>query len=192
MEWGPSYWRCIHYMAIHNEADIIQQIPLLLPCEQCKLDWVPPEIDENLVTWSINIHNSINAKLGKWDKWNLIDFNISQKSTCDICENKEYLYNFPWHFLYNVAKTNHDIAVDFIKEFSRTYPCEECRGKLITHESLLPDETHVDWVYRNHLYFNNVRGLPEPKPHVTDPNSSCCPGSSAQTLTNATNILGFL
>lgn len=160
MNWGPCFWRCIHYMSIHGKRNIIDKIPGLIPCETCKEEWVGPVDDEDLVDWSIREHNRVNGKLGKWDKWDRIDFDISQKPTCDICEGREHVSGFPWTFLYAVG------TVDFINEFVSSYPCEVCRGRLV--EDLPgPDETHIDWVHRNHIRFNQERGLPTPMPLVS-------------------------
>lgn len=160
--WGPSFWRCIHYTAIHQKNDFIDRLPPHIPCETCKLEWVLSEVDEDLVDWSIRFHNTVNAKLGKWDKWDRTDFNIAQKPTCDICEGHEHIHSFPWMFLYTLAKAQ-NTDIEFIQEFVSTYPCQTCRNKLIID---LPqhDETHVEWVYRNHTRFNQMRGLPQPHP----------------------------
>lgn len=158
MSWGPCFWRCIHYMAIHGKKDIIDKIPIYLPCDICKEEWFGPMEGEDLVDWSIRLHNKVNAKLGKWDKWDRIDFNISNKPTCDICEGREHQYLFPWTFLYS-------IDTEFVMEFVSEYPCDTCRGKLVVD---LPrfDEIHIDWVHRNHTQFNLERGLYVPQPLI--------------------------
>jgi hypothetical protein len=147
-------------MAIHGKRYIIDRIPEHIPCETCKAEWVGAGVDEDLVDWSIREHNRVNGKLGKWDKWDRIDFNISQKPTCDICEGREHACGFPWTFLYTVGEGSGE---EFIKEFVAEYPCAVCRGQLVLD---LPgaDETHIDWVHRNHIRFNQERGLPEPAP----------------------------
>lgn len=163
MNWGPSFWRCIHYMAIHGKREVIDKIPGFIPCETCRGEWVGVGADEDLVDWSIREHNRVNGKLGKWDKWDLIDFNISQKPTCDICEGREHVCGFPWTFLYTLASSGAGEGEEFIKEFVAEYPCAVCRGRLV--EGIPgPDETHMDWVHRNHIRFNQERGLRLPEP----------------------------
>ena len=174
INWGASFWRCIHYLAIHEKRDIIEKLPEHIPCKTCKDEFVGVSAEEDLVDWSIREHNRVNGKLGKWDKWDRIDFNISHKPTCDICEGKEYVFGFPWTFL-NTISINTDrtdslvnsnsrkMTEHFIKEFVDKYPCEICRGKLII-DFPYDNETFRDWVHRNHIRFNNERGLPEPNP----------------------------
>lgn len=156
MNWGPSFWRCIHYMAIHGRRDIIEKLPRYLPCEECKTEWISPEPDEDLVEWSIRLHNKVNGKLGRWDKWDRIDFNISQKPTCDICENREHVFYFPWMFFNTIADDK-----EFVTEFVSKYPCSVCRDSLITG---VPEagEANAEWVHRNNIRFNQARGFPEP------------------------------
>jgi hypothetical protein len=143
-------------MAIHKNKTIIDKLPTYIPCETCKEKWIYPEENEDLIDWSIRFHNTINAKLGKWDKWDRTDFTIAQKPTCDICEGLENRYLFPWGFLYYIAE-----SPEFVAEFVSTYPCDKCRNTLITD---LPqqDETYTDWIYRNHIRFNEERGLQKP------------------------------
>jgi hypothetical protein len=193
--WGTSFWRCIHYMSLHDKRDFLYKISDYIPCEKCKKDWVDASEDEDLVEWSIKQHNKVNKKLGKWDKWDIIDFNISHKSTCDVCEKREDVHGFPWTFLYTLSKTvvneNTNITQSregFIKEFVAEYPCNVCRNKFIID---IPgyDETCTDWVYRNHIRFNKERGLTEPPniqvntendSDINETNRNCegCPDSS--------------
>jgi hypothetical protein len=162
MNWGPAFWRCIHYMAIHKNKDVIDILPLHIPCDDCKAEWIYPEVDEDLVDWSLRLHNKVNAKLGKWDKWDRTDFNISHKPTCDICEGHEHRYLFPWMLMYTLAESQ-----EFIMDFVSKYPCPLCRGQLVV-DLPGPDETHIDWVHRNHIRFNQERGLPVPPPLHSD------------------------
>ena len=179
INWGESFWRCFHYLAIHDKRDIIEKLPEYIPCKTCKDEFVGVGAGEDLVDWSIREHNRVNGKLGKWDKWDRRDFDISQKPTCDICEGKEHVFGFPWALLNtisisaentnnnsNMASSNmasSNMAVQFIQEFVAEYPCDVCRGNLIV-DTQVADETHRDWVHRNHIRFNQERGLPEPQP----------------------------
>ena len=187
INWGESFWRCFHYLAIHEKRDIIEKLPEYIPCKTCKDEFVGVGASEDLVDWSIREHNRVNGKLGKWDKWDRRDFDISQKPTCDICEGKEHVFGFPWALLNtisigadgiseisesgmtsntsNIAYTvySSNMAEQFIQEFVANYPCDVCRGKLIV-DTPEAEETHRDWVHRNHVRFNQERGLPEPQP----------------------------
>ena len=190
INWGESFWRCFHYLAIHEKRDIIEKLPEYIPCKTCKDEFVGVGSNEDLVDWSIREHNRVNGKLGKWDKWDRIDFDISHKPECDICQGKEHVFGFPWALLNtisigadgisesgesgltsNTSNTSNTVytvyssnmAEQFIQEFVANYPCDVCRGKLIID---IPEaeETHRDWVHRNHVRFNQERGLPEPLP----------------------------
>jgi len=190
INWGESFWRCIHYLAIHEKRDIIEKLPEYIPCKTCKDEFVGVGANEDLVNWSIREHNRVNGKLGKWDKWDRRDFDISHKPECDICQGKEHVFGFPWHFLNtisigadgaieggesglttntsNIAYTantvySSNMAEQFIQEFVANYPCDVCRGKLIV-DSPEAEETHRSWVHRNHVRFNQERGLPAPLP----------------------------
>jgi len=174
IKWGESFWRCIHYLAIHEKRDIIEKLPEYIPCKTCKDEFVGVGVEEDLVDWSIREHNRVNGKLGKWDKWDRSDFNISHKPTCDICEGKEHVFGFPWAFLNTISistegtealvnANSSNIAEQFIQEFVAKYPCDVCRGKLII-DTPVADETCRDWVHRNHIRFNQERGFPEPSP----------------------------
>jgi hypothetical protein len=159
--WGTSFWRCIHYLAIHNKRDLLEKLPEYIPCEMCKEEFVGAKEGENLVDWSIREHNRVNGKLGKWDKWDRTDFNISQHPTCDVCDGREQVHSFPWTFMYALTETVG--SEEFMKEFVAEYPCEVCRCKFIV-DTPTTDEIHIEWVHRNHIRFNQDRGLPEPGP----------------------------
>jgi hypothetical protein len=111
INWGESFWRCIHYLAIHEKRDIIEKLPEYIPCKTCKDEFVGVGANEDLVNWSIREHNRVNGKLGKWDKWDRRDFDISHKPECDICQGKEHVFGFPWHFLNTIS-----IGADGISE----------------------------------------------------------------------------
>ena len=145
MSWGNSYWRFIHYFAIHNEREPIIQVKKFLLIPSSLNDWNDPEPNEDLVKWSLDFHNKINTKLNKYDKWNLNDFNIAQKSECDVCVNNN-CHRFPWTFIHNVA--NNPTSMNFLKLFNSTYPCDKCRNSFFDEPQ--PDESVLDWVNRNH------------------------------------------
>jgi len=114
MFYGPAYWRFIHYFALNNVGfDLMCQLDQYISCDTCKPSYYPPNVNENLVNWSLNLHNSVNKKLGKWDKYDLIDYNICQKNICDICSNNTQ-FQFPWTFINNVAENNSDNTITFL------------------------------------------------------------------------------
>jgi hypothetical protein len=70
-----------------------------------------------------------------------------------------------------------NMAEQFIQEFVANYPCDVCRGKLIV-DTPEAEETHRSWVHRNHVRFNQERGLPEPLPLPLPVNIGTDAGSS--------------
>jgi hypothetical protein len=147
MYWGGSYWRFIHLFALHDKKDLVLQVKNFIPCEECKSEWYDPAPNETLLDWSREFHNKVNRKLGRYDKWDATDLNISHKATCDVCENKEYVHNFPWIFIHEVAKQPN--SMEFLKEFNEQYPCELHKGMFLLEEPL-PDESTLNWTLRNH------------------------------------------
>jgi hypothetical protein len=182
MSWGPAYWRFIHYFALNNkDRTLLTQLPNFLPCDECKGEWEDPLDDEDLVQWSMRLHNKVNKKLGKWDKWDLTDYNIGHKNTCDYCMNQEYIHFFPWVFVHTIASFEGN-ALAFLKRFDEVYPCDVCRGQFFLDEPN-EGESILEWTIRHHSRMNEERGLP-PYIHPIDTsgNSSGCEGceTSAQ------------
>jgi Erv1 / Alr family len=133
MSWGPAYWRFIHYFALNNkDRELFSQLPSFIPCAECKNDWEDPQDGDDLVQWSLKLHNKINKKLGKWDKWDLTDYNIAHKNTCDYCNRQEYIHFFPWMFIHTVAEVGPDtLALEFLQTFNSKYPCEVCHNNFL-------------------------------------------------------------
>ena len=75
--WGPAAWRVIHWTALHDPARIaggawFARLSALLPCEECQEHFQarlaahpPPDAPSRLLAWSVRMHNSVNAALGK-------------------------------------------------------------------------------------------------------------------------------
>lgn len=156
MFWGAPYWRFIHYFSLHDKRDLVLQIKNFIPCDECKSEWYDPTLDQSLIDWSREFHNKVNKKLGRYDKWDARDLSISHKPTCDICDEKEYIHRFPWGFIHEVAKLPN--AVDFLKEFNATYPCEKHRGTFLDEPQ--PGEFPLDWTVRNHQKTDPSFSLP--------------------------------
>ena len=165
MSWGPAYWRFIHYFALNNkDRELLSLLPSFIPCEECKSEWEAPQDGEDLVQWSLRLHNKVNAKLGKWDKWDMTDYNIAHKNTCDYCNEQEYIHFFPWTFIHTIASFDGKEGFDgkvlsFLMRFNDTYPCVRCRGRLLFID-FEDGETLLDWTVRHHSRMNQERGLP--------------------------------
>ena len=148
--WGPSYWRFIHYFALYQEttAEFIKTLQPLIPCETCRTEWFDPEPTGNMVLWSIALHNKVNTKLGKYDRWTQNDFTIAHKPTCDICVPQGRPV-FPWPFIHSIAEQNTVDAKNFLQEFNKLYPCHSCRSTFFTDEPA-EGESVLDWTIRHH------------------------------------------
>lgn len=181
--WGPSFWRFLHYFAMNTpDRAFIKQLKNCIPCEECRAEWRDPTDTEDLVTWSKNLHNHVNAKLGRYANWDLTDFNIAHKNTCDACLHQEYVFMFPWTFIHTIASSSPE-ALQFLKTFDQTFPCITCRTTFFTDDPA-EDETLKDWADRHHNRWNLARGLP---PYVPPPLASSrdTTGSTASTSSSA-------
>lgn len=70
--WGPYYWALLHISALTNTSgfpELVQLFPALIPCPTCSEDFRKIIADYPLTgdyfTWSVDVHNLINRKLGK-------------------------------------------------------------------------------------------------------------------------------
>ncbi len=151
MFYGPAYWRFMHHFALHDTGrDLMDELGQFIGCEVCAAEYEPPQTpDTDLVTWSKDLHNKVNAKLGKWDKWDMIDFNIGQKPDCDLCSQRDDT-RYPWMFIHNVAEAGGNTAsVPFLQKFDQAYPCDVHRGTFLT-DPPQDGESAIDWTIRNH------------------------------------------
>ena len=174
--WGPSYWRFIHYFSVGSSIsrDLLADTVNHIPCDACKSEWVSPDPRVNLLEWSVALHNKVNTKLNKYDKWTTTDFGISHDLTCDIC-NPTSNTVFPWPFIHTVAKVNHPDALNFLKTFNSVYPCLMCRGRFFA-DSPLANESVLDWTIRNHLIKDPLFIYP-----VITTTCATCPGGVLPT-----------
>ena len=178
---GPAYWRVIHYCSINDNCrELLQQLGDFISCEKCRSGYRPPTNDEDLQLWSINFHNIINKQIGKDCSQ---EFYI--KSTCDICTSEVPAY--PWEFIHNVAEFAKDDAIEFLKTFNNTYPCNNCRGNLLMDDKNT-DENCLFWTLRNRKQFCEKNTLPSfiyiMDPPVSDSN---CIGCANQIIKEPVN-----
>ena len=166
--WGPVYWRFLHYFSIHyeNDSTYIKTVKSLIPCTTCQSEWIEPELHANMILWSLELHNKVNTKLGKYDKWTLIDYHIANKEDCDICNSKSN--NFPWLFIHMIAEQNSVDSLLFLQEFNKKYPCETCKYTFFLDEPQ-QDESVLDWTIRHHKRHDSLFEYKKPKP------CACCP-----------------
>ena len=159
--YGPSFWRFIHYYAMSNNVSPINALKQILP-DDWKTEWIdysPNDTSYNsLKEWSMQFHNRVNKKLGKYSNWDLIDFDIGHKDSCDFCENNQNIFHFPWGFLFQISLNSNNISneniIQILKYFNETYPHQKCRGRYlidIPHDS----ESLIDWISRNNKRMNN-------------------------------------
>lgn len=149
MFYGPAYWRFMHHFALHDQGrDLMVDLGQFIGCAECAAEYEAPTDNQDLVLWSKNLHNKVNAKLGKWDKWDMTDFHIGHKPDCDICADKVH-FGYPWLFIHQVAETGNAAAIPFLQKFDQTYPCDKCRGTFLP-DAPNDDESAIDWTIRNH------------------------------------------
>lgn len=150
---GTPFWRFIHFFALHDTGrDLLKDVVQFLP-EMYVAEWEAPTEKEDLIEWSLRFHNRVNAKKGDWDRWDRTDFGIAHKAECDFCADKEYVFQFPWGFIHNVAKSEHPGTLSFLKKFDITYPVVSNYGSFFTDEPV-EGETVYDWTIRHHKRLN--------------------------------------
>ena len=162
MIYGFAYWRFLHFFALHNIGrDLIKQLPQFMP-EEWRLEWEEPADDADLVVWSKDLHNKVNAKLGRYANWDMTDFNISHQNTCECCiqGGNCSIYGFPWFFIHGVAEVGGDMALPFLQAFNNIFPCPHCQGEFFT-DVPMEGESVLAWTVRHHNRINLSIGLPE-------------------------------
>ena len=177
MFYGASYWRFMHHFALHNQGrDLMLDLGQFIGCEKCASEYEPPADDQDLVIWSKDLHNKVNGKLGKWDKWDMTDFHIGHKPDCDICTDVETHFGYPWIFIHNVAETGNAAAIPFLQKFNQIYPCDKCRGTILS-DPPLEGESAIDWTVRNHQKVQPMfKYFPPPSTNIaTTSECSGCP-----------------
>ena len=171
--WGPSYWRFIHYFAIHSEqtGEFIKSLRPLIPCATCQAEWFDPDPTGNMILWSIALHNKVNTKLGKYDNWTQNDFNIAHKPTCDVCTPQGRPV-FTWSFIHSIAEHNTAEAFSFLQEFNNLYLCQTCRNTFFPDEPT-EGESLLDWTIRHH-----TKKDPSFVYNISSKGCKICPGIS--------------
>ncbi len=70
--WGPLLWRGLHEAAAAGEIDEewLKRFTLRVPCGECRMHWkqllkaIPFRAGDQFA-WSVEVHNAVNARLGK-------------------------------------------------------------------------------------------------------------------------------
>lgn len=173
---GKAYWRFIHFFAYHNcGRNLLRDLGEFIDCQKCKDSYIPPDDNVELLQWSIDFHNTINAKLGK-----PVLSNVSIDGACDFCNNIQP--QLLWIFTHNVAEAGGENAVPFLKTFNEEYPCDVCRGNIFPD---LPsaNEPCLYWTFRHRKRINDLKGIApfiyEMTPIQQDSSTPCtgCPTS---------------
>ena len=184
MFYGPAYWRFMHHFALHDPGrDLMVDLGQFIGCAECAAEYEAPFDNQDLVMWSKNLHNKVNAKLGKWDKWDMTDFHIGHKPDCDICADKVH-FGYPWMFIHQAAETGNAASIPFLQKFDQTYPCDKCRGTFLP-DAPNEDESAIDWTIRNHQKVQpTFQYFPPPVSNTlasADGTNVGCPGCPSNT-----------
>ncbi len=157
---GSSFWRFVHFFSLHNTGrPLFAEVGKFLPAEYAQV-WELPAEGEDLIDWSLRIHNNMNRIKGDWDRWDRTDFGIAHKPECDFCADKEYVFLFPWGFIHAVASTDHPDALAFLKAFSASYPADRCAGAFFTDDPAEGESVYA-WTLRHHKRMNVLAGYEE-------------------------------
>ena len=145
---GTAYWKVIHFLAVHNVGrSLLQQLHGFIGCQTCKTKYIPPSETENLLEWSINLHNAVNSHLAK-PAWS-----GTISTHCEHCDPAK-AGETPWVFMHNVAETGGNDAISFLKDFNQIYPCTKCQNNLL-NDDLLENEKCLYWTFRNRKRLND-------------------------------------
>ncbi len=146
-----SFWRIIHYFAMHNIGSNDFYTSLRFFLSKKMLDcWEDPKEGEDLTDWSIRIHNKYNKNEGKYDTWTREDCIIANPMMCDFKAGK----STPWNILHYIAVRKSGEALRFLQLFNNLYPDEECRGRFFVDNPVGMKETLYEWAIRNHKRMN--------------------------------------
>jgi hypothetical protein len=178
MSWGSSYWRFIHYFAGNSPfcREYLKTLPPLIPCSDCSGEWFDPAETDDLLEWSVALHNKVNTKLGHYDKWTVEDCMIAHKRNCDNC-NPPANTVFPWPFIHTIAATGNPAAIQFLSVFNNLYPCYKCKYTFFTDNPHWEEST-LDWSIRHHKRIDPT--FEYVVPGATTPCLSC-PGGTILT-----------
>lgn len=176
---STGFWKCFHWFSMqdasfhekHNLEDFMERLRIIYNDSDINAEWEPKKADEDHIEWSLRLHNKVSAHKNQYSNWDRQDFHIAYKIECDVCNNKEFVFLFPWKLIYKLAgadfngKSHVDVSdratlVSIIKEFNNIYPCTKCNGRLIIDDPQ-QDEDLYDWIVRNKKRFNVERNKDE-------------------------------
>lgn len=71
--WGPSFWKTLHYACMYDTVtpEFVVSFANALPCAECRVHFhqilvaTPFPGNEKNFEWSVDVHNQVNARLGK-------------------------------------------------------------------------------------------------------------------------------
>lgn len=150
--WGPSLWELLHAVAFgYNLTPITStkkkqyilfysSIGPLIPCDKCKIHYnsylnsnsIANAVNSytGIITWVNNLHNGINAKIGRKQQLLAVSKKryVNQNGSINFTHSKIYI------FIDNAVKTITPYNFNYFKTFFNAlyhiFPCERCRLKL--------------------------------------------------------------
>lgn len=148
-----SFWRIIHYFAMHNigSKEFYESLRFFLPRKILEC-WEDPGKNEgeDLTDWSIRIHNKYNESKDQYAKWTREDCTIAHPMTCDYKAGKPT----PWDVLHYIAVHRSGEALRFLRLFNRLYPDDDCRNRFFIDDPVGMKETLYEWAIRSHKRMN--------------------------------------
>ena len=167
---ATAFWRCFHWLSMqnskfhteHNTEQFINRLKEVYNDNIINEEWEAKNPDEDYIEWSLRLHNKTNARKNQYSNWDRTDFHIAQKNFCDICENKEFIFFFPWKLVHQVAKQTNDntLAINTLMELNNIYPCDNCKGTLFS-DTPQENEPLTDWAKQQNRKFNISKNRPE-------------------------------
>jgi len=151
--WGPIIWHIIHNIAYNcNENDLIinkpkyiifyKHIAAIIPCVICKSEYngmirlFPPEkyftSKQNLIAWTVHIHNTVNRKLNKKIYRDISDVKDFYENTDIIPYILKLLIIYKEHIISNDMINNY-IIYDFLKFLIDVFNREKYKNILINY-----------------------------------------------------------
>jgi hypothetical protein len=164
---GPSYWRFIHYFAGNSPfcREYLKTMPPIVLCSDCSGEWFDPADTDDLLEWSVALHNKINTKHGRLYKWTVENCLNAHLRSCDKC-SPPYDPSFPWIFIHTIAAIDNPATLRFLNIFNNLYPCSKCKYTFFT-DNPQSEESVLDWTIRHHKRLDPkfeyvVPGAPSP------------------------------
>lgn len=146
-----SFWRIIHYFAMHNigSKEYYESLRFFLPRKILEC-WEDPKEGEDLTDWSIRIHNKYNQAKGQYAQWSREECTIAHPMTCDYKAGK----STPWDVLHYIAVHRSCEALHFLHIFNKIYPDDDCRNRFFIDNPVGMKETLYEWAIRSHKRMN--------------------------------------